>query len=727
MKICLSIAAICCASIVSAAGAQQLTIRSGEHGNFSRLVVPFPQGTRWMIEQGDDAVSLIPEGRLFQYDTSEIFKFIPRERIYDVRTQVGTATVFIRTRGEVHHKSFQLQNGTVVLDIVSGSDDGQSKSGAESLNTMRTSRSDIPHLDLLWKGVVKSGSIESPSIGLGMKPRSTDGRITRAENDLLRNFSRATAQGIFSIDPLTANHSPSSGSLDVSKPVFFGDLALKSQTVIDRDLNVRDNEKILSSGTRCLSDAYFDLTSWVTDQSPIDQISEAHREIVGEFDRDNSEIGEKLVRIYLALGFGAEAKSILKSLNPSSNVLGAYSYIADILDHTDHERNSPISKMIGCNGKVALWAFLGSPESSLTAGANFEAIQAAFSALPRDLRQLVGPDLIEKLISNDARDTAYAIRNSLTRFSLDGEEFISIAQAALDMSAGNQLSAELLLRPIAKTNGKDSAIAFVGMIDARLNCGKSVDYESIKNAEALLQELGETESGLKLRRSTALAYGSVGDFDIAFSILGDWPTSAKRNLLLQAQQELYMQLLKTPDDKEFLRQVLHRQSEVSELSLPNVLQIDLARRVIELGFPQVAKKFLNSAITRTPEGKLILAQAALAEPDPAAAIAYLEGLDGDLSQVLRAASLAELGEHAEASELYLRSGKTVEAGAEAWRGGEWSIAEKFGSQYQRAAIATLVSEEVPSAVTQGLLARSEDLLKKSKRERSLMETIVDDR
>ncbi|MFT3690623.1 hypothetical protein [Paenirhodobacter sp.] len=88
--------------------AQQLIVRSGEHGSFSRLVIPYPQGTVWKVDQGPEGIVLAPEGTTFQYDVAEVFRFIPKGRITAVRTQVGTSDLIIETSGTVHPKSFQL-------------------------------------------------------------------------------------------------------------------------------------------------------------------------------------------------------------------------------------------------------------------------------------------------------------------------------------------------------------------------------------------------------------------------------------------------------------------------------------------------------------------------------------------------------------------------------------------------------------------------------------------
>ena len=61
-----------------------IKVRSGEHADFSRLVIELNNQTRWTVENFEDnsVLSVFNDG--LDLDTSEVFKFIPKSRIESV-------------------------------------------------------------------------------------------------------------------------------------------------------------------------------------------------------------------------------------------------------------------------------------------------------------------------------------------------------------------------------------------------------------------------------------------------------------------------------------------------------------------------------------------------------------------------------------------------------------------------------------------------------------------
>ncbi len=55
------------------ANAEQLSVRSGEHEGFSRLVLPYPRGTTWTVEDSSDGITIRTAGKNFSYDISDVF------------------------------------------------------------------------------------------------------------------------------------------------------------------------------------------------------------------------------------------------------------------------------------------------------------------------------------------------------------------------------------------------------------------------------------------------------------------------------------------------------------------------------------------------------------------------------------------------------------------------------------------------------------------------------
>ncbi len=714
--------------------AQQLTVRSGEHGEFSRLVIPFPQGTRWTVSQDAAGVTLAPGGGAFRYDLTEVFRFIPKSRITAIRSQVGTSDLVVETTGVVHTKTFQLANGAVVLDIVDGpAEDGPglaTKFGAHPGAPV------MPHLETYWadKAAAETATNGTPAPRAPVALTAPDPRVADAERKLLENLSRATAQGIFNVDMTRKSAGRSDGLEEPyqtaqNPPGGAGDeeLAIRSQTVMDRDMDISGDEtRILLTGQRCMPDRLFDLQSWRSEAPVPDQIAAARAALVGEFDRPDPGAALNLVRLYLSLGFGAEAKDALRSFGGTSPPAATYHYIADILNGAEPAQDSPIIGMAGCNGKVSLWAMLGANTLPQVDQVDLQAVQAAFSGLPPDVRNIVGPDLVDRLLAIGARDTAQAVLNALDRSPDPRGAAQAITRARIAMSQGDTETVERRVMPIARSNDGAAAQALILAIDARLERNRPVDRESVENAAALAQELGATRDGLLLRRATALGEGSTGAFDAAFAALDNWPQGALTDLQFAARQELYAQLAKVPDDKIFLGQVLRRVKDAAQSGLPSELQIALSERLIAEGFSREAKSIIDDATKNTPDGRIALARAALNESDSAAAISHLEGLDGEQAQRLKAEALARLGEHDVAARIFAANGDTSSAGQEAWRAGDWSLVEQYGEEVQKQAVRVLTyATPAPDGAEQtGLITRSNGLIEDSKKERRLFEVLL---
>ncbi|MEO1139066.1 MAG: hypothetical protein AAFW87_06385, partial [Pseudomonadota bacterium] len=61
--------------------AQDVTVRSGEHQGYSRLVFDFPGRVPWSLDQAEDAAILRFEGSDFLFNTDAVFDRLQRDRI----------------------------------------------------------------------------------------------------------------------------------------------------------------------------------------------------------------------------------------------------------------------------------------------------------------------------------------------------------------------------------------------------------------------------------------------------------------------------------------------------------------------------------------------------------------------------------------------------------------------------------------------------------------------
>lgn len=107
------------------ANAQNIRVSSGEHADFSRLVVAFRQPVDWTfgkVEGGFELRSNVPD---VTFRLSTIFDLIPRDRIKSV-TDLGEGRLFLEVSCPCFADAFALPRGQVVLDIKDGMPSGES-------------------------------------------------------------------------------------------------------------------------------------------------------------------------------------------------------------------------------------------------------------------------------------------------------------------------------------------------------------------------------------------------------------------------------------------------------------------------------------------------------------------------------------------------------------------------------------------------------------------------
>ena len=99
--------------------AEDVVISSGEHEDFSRLVLRFPERVEWQFGRVTDGYEFRAVSTGTNYELRNVFKLIPRDRIKDVR-DLGDGRLFIAVDCECFGDAFDLRGGEVALDIKDG-------------------------------------------------------------------------------------------------------------------------------------------------------------------------------------------------------------------------------------------------------------------------------------------------------------------------------------------------------------------------------------------------------------------------------------------------------------------------------------------------------------------------------------------------------------------------------------------------------------------------------
>ena len=162
------LAAVVLAFAVVGARAQTVVVRSGEHSDFSRLVLQFPEPVEWQFGRAHDGYELRLESREVEFDLTRIFRFIPRNRIRDVSSP-APGRLLVAISCDCTGDAFEIRAGRVVIDIKNGRPDHAARFETE-----------LP----IISGV--AGGSE-----LGVEPQN--GEATRTGSRGTRNFNRNVA------------------------------------------------------------------------------------------------------------------------------------------------------------------------------------------------------------------------------------------------------------------------------------------------------------------------------------------------------------------------------------------------------------------------------------------------------------------------------------------------------------------------------------------------------
>lgn len=685
-----------------AASARDVIVRSGEHAGFTRVVVLFPQGTEWTVRQSGTEILLTARGEPLDFDLSNAFRRIPRARIADMTALPDRATLRLTTAMTTRVSSFGLSQGGAVLDISDATDPAP-----EPQNR------DLP--SSWWREDSAGNQPPRPTLPL------PDSRVQQAEQDLLLQLGRSATQGVVRINPMA----PARAAPEPATPrsdILFG---MDSLTVMDRDMGMLVRQ-MGPGGRTCAADEDYDPGSWLNDQPPVQQISAARRSLIGEFDRPDQNAVTGLARVYLALGMSTEARRTLEAFPDATTPVrksdAAILAMADVID--DRPASASLTAMRGCPGRVAIWAFLASPEPAAATASDMDAVQRSFSALPQGLRDALGMRLIDRLLKAGARETAEAIRNTFRRSETPESAAARLAEARLELADKAPAAAADLLGPVAQGKDAEAARAVAMRIDSFIDRHRAVPEAETQRAADFVHLLGDGRDSYRMRRAQILGAASVGDFDTAFAVLDAWPAGTEDDLRHSAGQKAFDILSRVPDDNLFLSRLLPRVAQARETGLGLNQQIALSERLSTLGFGEAGASVLDPPAQRTPRGRVALARAALANGDPPTAIAALDGMDGSDVAVLRAEALAGLGEHAAAAEMFAAMNDPARAAQEAWRSGSPDAILRFGTEAQKTAIRRSLSRAPAPEEGTGLLSRANRQISDSQADRAAWETLL---
>jgi len=472
------------------AAAQTVTIRSGEHASFSRLVLYFPTDAGWQLGRSDRGYRLLSMDDSVRFDTSGVFDFMPRSRILSVAD--GPARLDLEVTCRCHADAFEYRPGIVVVDIKDGAPptDARFEARIDTDDTRETDQErraaaprplPAPRFPLGGARPQLSPMASPPQALMSEVPDATflferglpDETVASLGSQLAMTLADAMAAG---------DLVPSRGSTERldGRPLAAG-VSVRTARIAQQERSETED--------RCLPDAMFDVTAWRGDLAPTETLAQARATFLDDIDAPDEAAVIAVARRHVALGFGAEAALIVSAFPVESEEGGIVAAMAVIVDNPEapdlgSNESSALRSQQGCGTAAELWALLAAPAGAVDgARPDIDAVVRVVSALPIHLRRHLAPEVSRRLRALGENEAASMVRSSVTR-----SDRVPSQELAVETAIGRGEEDATDLREAASGNGATALLAQTLRLQGMARDGRPLPFDLRREVEAQIHQ-----------------------------------------------------------------------------------------------------------------------------------------------------------------------------------------------------------------------------------------------
>ncbi len=702
--------------------AQTVSVRSGEHGAFTRLVFDVPPGLGWTLDQTQEerGVRLDFEAAGLRFDMSRVFDRIDRDRLASIAPAEDGSSVSLLLACACDVDAFVLRDRMLVLDI-------RAKDPAEEVAVKPAAGAPRRAVaaDLTLAGDLSRVRVDGiPGIGPArtadpLLPRLPTGkpptshRDAAATDEVARDISDAVAigdqiatdlaaaatEGILTAAVAPKRHFPVSAAnqpagLDAkSTPDASPDGDIVQQLAAglsDVDHTAAGRRRIQVGGLHCVSDESLRVAQWVDPGTGISAVLAQRRgSVFGEFDRIDEAALVSYAKTLLYFGFGAEARATMNL--SKADGFGALKALSYLMDH----RPDPTGLFGGqtnCPGDAALWSVIALPEEPGSHLVDTAAVLRGYESLPIHLREHLGPILANRLSGAGYPGAARDVLNRLQRSKGIETDSIALGRAQLDLHQGDLGAAEAPLRSLATEGGPESPEAILASIELARTAGKPVPGYLVELADAFSVEFRNSEQGPEFWKAHVTALLLNDAFQAAHDRISDADQTYVPEDVMGAMRDMAVEaVVERADDLTFLKLAM-RDLQTGFRPARDQTVLAIAQRFLATGLPDAALNqlaMIPSASAVSPEAAILRARALLDLGRHEEAEIILIGQTGEEVTWLRAELRDQMGDYELAGSMYSELGEETLARQAAWLSGDWgSVAD--GSEDALAQAAALI-------------------------------------
>jgi hypothetical protein len=738
-------------ALAQAAIQDAIVVRSGEHDGFSRLVFGPDLASNWALEQQDGGYRLSFTGLSAGFDIAQIYRFIPRTRLRAITSLAAPETgYFLDVASDHMAEAFVTKRGLLVVDIKVG------QRPPDPVSDPTPMRGQIPRIETEQRvlappdarlaqrkaGLAKTGIVYKPQRPATSDPpfRLPPIKVLEAQQRLQDVLQTARRQGVIltAKKPSETGNSapapPTSAEIAVSPTTktgnFLDHLNLEAQTVYDRDnTGAKPRKTPKAINPNCLDDGQFDLENWGTDD-PGGRISGLRRNLVREFDKVNAADLEKLVKLYVFLGFGTEARALLGTYDGVLKNQKLLNELAFLIEDGSVQAKSILADQMDCEGRSALWAILARDSIPLGEVPDGQRIADIFAELPAGLRQRIGPRLGTLLLDAGFDTAARKILNLITRAAGTESPALDLLNARLALRRGKTQKAEKLLNGLVAANSPNAPEALFYLVGSLIERAKPVSDDLLVDLAARALELRGSPLGAKLLLLEIRALARQQRQAQAFEILTHEailktidPETANENA-----NYIFLSFDLDNADPDYLVETYFKYRNL----LTNDAGMDrarhhIARGVLQAGLPETALKIMAPAGKRfLPKDILLVGESELALERPDKTLDLIEGMDSPEVRALKVRALAQKRDFALAFD-----NAGTEAASDlkdnlAWRAGRWNAVAQSNIESRRNASGFIENRKTPTGAPAETLTDFADLAQASATARADIDQLLKD-
>lgn len=511
----------------AAAWAQTVTVQSGEHTGFTRLVLDIGAERDWTLTGSGATRSLILDPPVDGFAIGRVFDLIPRTRLASL---AADAELTLTLGCDCEISADRYEGRYLILDIAEGpprelEEPQPAQLAAVERNAAAESLPDLTALlvenDPLLIPIAEPAAPPAP-------PPPVD--MAEAARIMSEQLARAAASGLLEAAPgrplsdadpgaahVTADAPPSAaeappGPENAPAP----GVPIRAATALDLLQAPRRDPMPAGEDLSCAG-AALSIRDWSSGVGVDHGLGALRLALHDDRDRLQRDAALALARHYLSYGFGAEAAHVLAQVGDAP---GELAVIAALVDGVEGPRFPAEPDPVTCSDEELLWRYLdgalgAQPPTDGTVGR----LQRATAALPQTLRDQIAPRVARQLHADGFPQAARNLRDMVQRGGRLGPAQLLALDLALGLVSpgdpGTGQAVDLALR----NDAADPVGAMTQALAFARDIGAPPDPMRLDAAEALLRENGINGDTAPLWHEVILARAATGGLDPVLHLL----------------------------------------------------------------------------------------------------------------------------------------------------------------------------------------------------------------